>query len=163
MTSVLKIYDDFTAPNKTSMAINAISTGQMIVTAVSFPYIDPLTFTISACMGSVLALFAKNNFIDHRALKTQGERNSLYSLLSLTGFFYTYDLSQTRRYHAFMNYLFEKHHDHLYTFLASNARLSIIGNGLRVGFLTTLLWKQSNEIYAARRQPHFCSSDGTLP
>lgn len=148
MTSLIKIYDDFSSKTSVSLAINIVSTGYMIFSATlsPFAYVHKLTFAISVCAGIAFGLLAKNYIIDHRVLTNRGEKNSAYVSLLLINFLYSFHLDPNSGYLGpLRDYIFTSHNKWYELFL-SCTNSPTIAIGLKVGFTTTLLFQQLKEL-----------------
>lgn len=92
MSALLRIYDHVTSNNCVSLGISVASTAFMAYRTVTYKsglgfshivYYTSLCFSISVCAGIAFALLAKVYLLHIERVKSEGERNSIYSTLSL--------------------------------------------------------------------------------
>jgi hypothetical protein len=84
MTYLLKTFDELTSNTSVSICTTISITSYSLYKAYSYrKHINYLPIAISACAGSAIALLA-NSYIAHNAgVKTEGQRKTVYSKLSI--------------------------------------------------------------------------------
>lgn len=136
MSALLRIYDDVTSNKYVSLGINFTSTAYATIKMINcFCTLDPMFFTISACAGVALALISNTYLVHNEKIKDEGERNSVYALLSLVLVFG--GIHRNRTYSEIFNRIFGVIKGDNWE-VYNSCRLGFL-NGFGVGFLATTL------------------------
>ena len=134
MIPLLKMYDDFTSNRGVSLGISFASTAFMAYRTVTYICnTNPTTFVISACAGVALALLSRTYLIHNDAVKSEGERNSIYATLSL------FTVFAPVGHQTFYNRVVQRKVMHLFEFYGCRFYNSSFLNGLGLGFTATNL------------------------
>ena len=84
MTVLLKIYDDFASNKYVSICTSATATVLSIYNITDrFPWWNPTDLAIGLCAGVAFALISNTYLAYNDRVKTEGQRNSIYTTLSL--------------------------------------------------------------------------------
>lgn len=157
MSSLIRIYDEFTGSNRNSLVINAISTGYMLYSVLTPPryypitpltphiYLYPTLFAISVIAGAALALLANRYLIHHNTVENQRERNNVYTTLSLSSFLVSGHIYKTYFFTFLQDYINRNCYE-WHTVFDQATNVPFIIKGLRTGFLFTNLLLQMYDI-----------------
>ncbi len=83
MTALLRIYDDVTSNKYVSLGITASATAFSLYRTYQNVIFQPVAFAVTACAGCVLAILANTYLVHNAKVKSDGERNNIYSTCSL--------------------------------------------------------------------------------
>lgn len=91
MTVLLKIYDDFASNKYVSICTSAAATvfsiynitGRFSSFSGIFSWVNPTALAIGLCAGVAFALISNTYLAYNDRVKTEGQRNSIYTTLSL--------------------------------------------------------------------------------